>query len=356
MTDRLPRLSIIIDNWNHERFVARAIESALAQTVVDLIEVIVVDDGSTDDSMAVIGAHADRVRIIGQASAGQGASYNAGFAAARGTLVLFLDATDWLYPDAAAEVIAAWEPGVSKVQFLLDLVDAAETPLRRQVPRELHDTEAPQLMRDCGAYGSPPGSGNAYHCDYLREVMPLDEATWHAGADSVPILLAPAYGRVMSLPVALGAHRLYRPLGEEALVFDNDTGSLLTEYQRIFAGKQAVVDGLDRLGLPHATPLRLAPWEARTMVMCARFGGPQVRTGMQPSPGAVVRHALWSVCRWPLIRVRRKVALVVWMLGVAVLPLPLAHRLALMHRRSTGAPADSARAAAARLAAVKSQG
>ena len=356
MTDRPPRLSIVIDNWNHGRFVARAIKSALAQTVADLIEVIVVDDGSTDDSMAMIRPHADRVRIIDKpGGGGQGVAYNAGFAAARGTLVLFLDAADWLYPNAAAEVIAAWEPGVSKVQFLLDLVDTAGDPLRRQVPRELHDIEAPQLMRDCGAYGSPPGSGNAYHRDYLAQVMPLDGAVWRAGADSVPILLAPAYGRVMSLPQALGAHRLYRALGEDALVFDNETGTLLSEYQRIAACKQAVTAGLDRLGVRHAAPLWLAPWEARTMVMCARFGGPQVRADLAPSPRAVVRHALWSVCRWPLIRVRRKVALLVWMLGVVGLPLPLAHRLAQMHRRSTGAPADSARAAAARLAVVKSQ-
>jgi hypothetical protein len=62
------------------------------------------------------------------------------------------------------------------------------------------------------------------------------------------------------------------------------------------------------------------------------------------------------VCRWPLITVRRKVQLVVWMLGVAALPLPLAHRLARMHRRSAGLPDHSAHAAAARLAAMKSHG
>lgn len=352
----VPRLSIVIDNYNYAQFVARAIDSALEQTVIDLIEVIVVDDGSTDSSMAVIAPYADRVRIIDKPNGGQASAYNAGFAAARGALVLFLDADDWLYPDAAAEVIAAWTPGTSKIQFLLDMVDGAGDPLHRQVPRELHDTEAPQLMRDCGTYGSPPGSGNAYDRDYLRQVMPLDEPMWRTGADSVPILLAPAYGQVQSLPQALGTYRIHRLLDDDTLVFNNDSGSLLTECQRISAGKRAVAEGLDRLGVSHSSPLGLAPWEARTMVMCARFGGPQARETMRPSPRVVVWRALCSVCRWPLITLQRKAQLVVWMLGVTALPLAMAHRLARMHRRSAGQPHHSAHAAAARLAAVKSHG
>ena len=351
-----PRLSIVIDNYNYEQFVARAIDSALEQTVSDLVEVIVVDDGSTDRSMAVIAPYADRVRIIAKPNGGQASAYNAGLAQARGVLVMFLDADDWLYPDAAAEIIAAWTPDTSKVQFLLDMVDAAGDPLHRQVPRELHDTEAARLMRDCGAYGSPPGSGNAYTRDYLCQVMPLDEGAWRTGADSVPILLAPAYGQVKSLRRALGAYRLHRALDDDALVFNNYSGSLLSEYQRITAGKRAVAEGLDRLGVPRAEPLGLAPWEARTMVLCARFGGPQATAAMQPSPNAIVRRALVSVWRWPLITWRRKLQLVVWMLGVRTLPLPLAHRLARMHRRSAGLPNQSAHAAAARLAAMKTCG
>jgi len=351
----LPRLSIVIANCNYAQFLARAIDSALAQTVAERVEVIVVDDGSTDASMAVIASYADRVHILAKSHGGQASAYNAGFAAARGALVLFLDADDWLYPSAAAEVIAAWTPGTSKVQFLLDMVDGAGDPLHRQVPRELHDTEAAQLLRDCGAYGSPPGSGNVYDRGYLHQVMPLDEAAWRTGADSVPILLAPAYGRIVSLRHALGAYRIHRPLDDDALLFNNGASSLQSEYQRICTGKRAVAEGLDRLGVPRAEPLGLAPWEARTVAMCARFGGSQVRATMLPTPRAAVWQALGSVCRWPLITLQRKAQLVLWMLGVTALPLPVAHRLARMHRRRAGLPDRSAHAAAARLAAVKSR-
>lgn len=353
----LPRLSIVIDNYRYEQFVARTIESALAQTVAERVEVIVIDDGSPDDSMAVINRYADRVQVIAKPNGGQASAYNLGLQVARGELILYLDADDWLYPDAAAEILAAWVPGVSKVQFPLDLVDVAGDPLHRQVPRTMQDgAEAEQLMRGWGAYGSPPGSGNVYHREFLRQVMPLDEAIWRNAADSVPVLLAPAYGRVVSLPRALGVYRVHRPRADASLVFNNYDSSMLTEYRRIMAGKQTVTQTLDQLGRPHAAPLGLAPWEARTVVLCARFGGEEARQAMRPSAAAQIRQAMRSILRWPRMNWSRRLATLVWMLGVLVLPRPQAHQLALIHRRSAGVPTPpSAHCAAARLAAVKSR-
>ena len=355
-----PRLSLVIDNHNAAAHVGRAIESALAQIGVDPIEaleIIVVDDGSTDDSLAVIGRYAERgVRLIARPEGGQGAAYNAGFAAARGERVLFLDADDWLYPDAVAEVLAAWEPGISKVQFLLDLVDAGGRPLGRQVPRELHDVEAPQLLREYGAYGSPPGSGNVYDRAFLAQVLPMDEATWRLDADSIPVLLAPLHGRVLSPPLALGAYRVRGP-ERESLVLHHGNGSLRAEYRRIRDGKAAVVATLDRLGVPHATPIGLAPWEARTLVLCARFGGAETRAEMTPSMLAVLWQALRSVWQWPLLLPRRRLLMLGWMVAVALLPGWPARWLAAQHRRHAGAvdPNLSARTAATRLNVLASR-
>lgn len=89
----MPHVSIVIPTYNHARFVGDAIECALAQQYDDF-EVIVVDDGSTDETAAVLSAYEDRIVHIHQQNAGLSAARNHGLAVARGELILFLDADD----------------------------------------------------------------------------------------------------------------------------------------------------------------------------------------------------------------------------------------------------------------------
>ena len=91
-------ISVIIPNYNGARFLREAIDSALDQQGVD-VEVIVVDDGSTDDSREIIESYGDRIWPIFQANQGACAARNAGLAMARGEYVKFLDGDDYLLPD-----------------------------------------------------------------------------------------------------------------------------------------------------------------------------------------------------------------------------------------------------------------
>jgi Glycosyl transferase family 2 len=333
------RVSIIIDNYNYAGYVAQTIESALAQTHAD-IEVLVVDDGSRDDSLAVIARYADRVTVLAKPNGGQASAYNLGFAHSRGELVMFLDADDWLYPDAIAQAVAAWRPGVSKVQFRLDMVGPQGEPLGRQLPRHLHDGAlARRLMREFGAYGSPPGSGNVYARRFLETVLPMDAPAWPVGADSI-LLLAPAGGEVVSLPEPQGAYRLHQPKSSDALIFNNyqsALGQMAGEYLRIQAGKRLVMAGLERRGMTHAQPLGLAPWEARTFVLCHRFGDPALRERLA-ADGVSRAGVLRSLWRWPTGGLRAKLLLTGWALAVLALPLPLAMRAGRLHRQSAGQP------------------
>jgi glycosyltransferase involved in cell wall biosynthesis len=330
------RISIVINNFNYRRFVGKAIESALAQTHAD-VEVIVVDDGSTDGSIGEIERFASRVRLIEKKNGGQGSAYNVGYQHASGALVFFLDADDWLYPEAAARVAAAWRSGVSKLQFRLEMVDHEGRPLGRQVPRHLHDREALALLREFGAYGSPPGSGNAYATDFLDRVMPMDEAMWKTAADSVPILLAPAYGEVVSLPTALGAYRQHRPVDDGSLVSNNAPTGLWHEYDRISWTKRFVEECLSRLGQRPRVPQLMAPWEARLAALCVRFGGQTAGALARPPAAQLMGFALRSVWCWPRSGIRMKSVLSIWMVGVWLLPRPWAQRLAQLHRTSIGA-------------------
>jgi glycosyltransferase involved in cell wall biosynthesis len=101
-----PLASIIIPTFNCASLLPRALESALAQSLGP-VEVIVVDDGSTDDTAAVLGRYAGRVEAIRQANAGPSAARNRGLAAARGAFLGFLDGDDTYHPDKLARQVAA---------------------------------------------------------------------------------------------------------------------------------------------------------------------------------------------------------------------------------------------------------
>ncbi|MDB5409189.1 MAG: glycosyl transferase [Rhodospirillales bacterium] len=204
----LPLISIVINNHNYAQYLGRAIESALSQHY-QRTELIVVDDGSTDDSRKIIARYRERCVTVLQERRGQGGAYNSGFRASRGDIVLFLDSDDVLYPEATAEIARVWSPEVAKVQFPLDIVDAVERPRGGRVPNlpfaSSRDTLS--MVRSYGYYPSPPASGNAFARRALEHMLPADERVWRIGIDGLVIGLAPLYGLIVSVPRPLGAYR-----------------------------------------------------------------------------------------------------------------------------------------------------
>src|SRR3954469_20718117 len=129
-------VSVIISSHNYGRFVAAAIDSALAQTHVGT-EVIVVDDGSTDGSPGIIRQYEGRARVVLKSNGGQASALNSGFRLSRGEGVLFLDSDDVLLPDAAPARGAAWSgPGIAKAHWPMEAIDEAGRLTGRLVPAE----------------------------------------------------------------------------------------------------------------------------------------------------------------------------------------------------------------------------
>jgi glycosyltransferase involved in cell wall biosynthesis len=100
-----PRVSIVMPAYNCAWCIDRAIDSVMAQTFTDF-ELIVVDDGSSDDTPALLAARGDAIRVIRQANAGMSAARNTGIAAARGDCIAFLDSDDWWRPAKLAQQVA----------------------------------------------------------------------------------------------------------------------------------------------------------------------------------------------------------------------------------------------------------
>lgn len=101
-----PRVSVIITTYNHEAFIAEAVQSVLDQTYSDY-ELIVVDDGSTDGTLEEISRFAEKVSLVRQPNQGVAASRNTGIRRAQGELVAFLDGDDLWEPEKLECQVAA---------------------------------------------------------------------------------------------------------------------------------------------------------------------------------------------------------------------------------------------------------
>ncbi len=98
-------VSLIIPCYNGESFVRQALDCALGQTWPN-VEVVVVDDGSTDRSAEILREYGDRIRVVSQVNSGLPAARNSGIRSSRGEFLCFLDADDYLSPEFA-EVMAS---------------------------------------------------------------------------------------------------------------------------------------------------------------------------------------------------------------------------------------------------------
>ena len=202
----IPLVSVVITNFNYARYLPQSIESALSQTYPNT-EVAVVDDASADNSRDVIREFGSRIiPVLRERNGGHGAAFNAGFAAIHGDIVVFLDADDYLYPEAVARVLSAWAPGISKVQYRLDLVDAAGKKLDLYpAPEVLFDSgDVVPRMLATGRYETAVTSGNR---STLEKILPVPEAEFPMGAEAYLVTLAPFNGPVVSLDEPLGAYR-----------------------------------------------------------------------------------------------------------------------------------------------------
>jgi glycosyltransferase involved in cell wall biosynthesis len=229
-----PLVSIIIPNHNYAQYLSASIQSALDQSYPS-VEVIVVDDGSTDDSRLVIESFGSRIRTIYQENQGQTAANNAGFAEARGEVLLFLDSDDALHPEAVAEVVRALRPGVTSVQFCVATIDAAGHALGGilpPLPRDWTPARIRQTLLHSGFYPFPPASGNAYTRSFLEPLMPIDQQRFHRATDGLWNSVAPLYGDVIVLPEPLGYYRIHGANAGALNAMDVDRFSYFLELDR----------------------------------------------------------------------------------------------------------------------------
>jgi hypothetical protein len=340
-----PLVSIVIDNFNYAHFLRAAIDSALAQTYSP-VEVIVVDDGSADNSREVISSYGERVSAIFKPNGGHASAFNAGFRACRGDIVMFLDADDTLMPNAVAEVVRVWRPGVAKAQFALAHIDEHSRPLGSTVPylpSQMPNGDLCAAILDAGGYVGVPTSGNAFARAVLDRLLPLDEFQWHQAADTSLEIIAPFLGDVVSIRNILGCYRIHEAnhgmLGDELdarklrvkLVIDLQRQWTLSEFAKR-AGFTIPQDWAERD--PAHLKYRLASLRLE----------PAHHPLMDDRATRLMVKGLASSWRNPAYNFRSRIFHSVWFPLAALLPRPAALRMlrrGLLPRRATRRQPDA---------------
>lgn len=154
-----PRITVVVPAYNAAWCVKRAIDSVLAQRWSDY-ELVVVDDGSTDETADVLAAYGAQIRVVRQANAGLSAARNAGIKAAAGEWVAFLDADDWWLPEklAAQMALIAREPDIGFCSTFARIVSPDGEQLELWSDGGLHGNILADLF---GANAGVAGSGSA---------------------------------------------------------------------------------------------------------------------------------------------------------------------------------------------------
>jgi hypothetical protein len=325
---RRPRVTIVVNNHNYAAFLPRAIESALEQRGEDP-EVIVVDDGSTDCSREVISRFAAHVRPIFQKNLGQKAAVNAGFAAATGDVVMFLDADDELAPHAACAVASAFaaHPEAGRVIFRLEAVDGAGRRTGALVPAARLPLPDGDVRQAALSFPDdlpwPPMSGNAFSAWVLRRILPLPVDANPVGADFPLHALTPLVAPVVALERACGAFRVHE---RNAHSRQRSVAERSQYLLRVAADCHARVDRLAR-------ELGYGPARPRSVTIAAhRLVSLRLGCSSHPIPHDNRRRALGAGFRAALgrndVTVARRSLYLSWFLIAALAPQAVVEALA----------------------------
>lgn len=322
-------VSIVILNHDYAQYLPASITSALDQTH-EAVEVIVVDDASTDDSRAVIDGFGSAITPIFQSTnLGQGAAINSGAEAASGDVVWFLDADDALLPTACATAAAAFEAdrGLAKFHTPLAIIDADGRATGATLPSN-PDRLGRGDLRDhvfrYRAHGWPPMSGNAYGAGALSRVLPVPAETYRQAADSYLNEQVAICGTVAASDRPVAAYRRH---GTNQFAGQPVTlGWLRTKIERELCSHEQLGLVAGRLGLDG---YRQNPADARDVAFAGyRLASLRLDPGDHPrvDPGRRDRRAALAIAGIRAAITNRGLGLAdrvlrsIWFPTVAVLP------------------------------------
>ena len=207
-----PVITVLIDAYNYGRFIQQAIESVLSQDfAMERVEILVVDDGSTDDTAERVKKYGEAIRYLRKENGGQASAFNLGFAEARGEFVFTLDADDYFLPGKLRRVMEEFEKHPELGTIYHRLVELEERSGKLREARFAfslisgflpHDKE--KLLR----FRAHQTSSLAFRRSVVERLMPVPESM-RINADGFIELLAVLLAPVLALDEALAVYRVH---------------------------------------------------------------------------------------------------------------------------------------------------
>jgi glycosyltransferase involved in cell wall biosynthesis len=325
-------VDIVINNHNYGAFLADAIESACGQSH-GRVNVIAVDDGSSDDSREVLGRYAERVTVVPKENGGQASALNAGMERCEGEVVMFLDADDVLRPDAAARVATAFaaDGSLSKVLFRMDVIDAegrltGEVKPAPHLPLPSGDLREAELAYPYDLVWMAT-SANAFRTDAVRRILPIPERAYPVtGADWYLVHLTTLLGEVASLDAICASYRVHGANSYEPAADRLDLPHLRQAIEFADATSHELLRLAEELALHR--PQRILSVADLANRMSSLKIDPALHPIATDRTRKLLGDAVRAVGRRDDVSPAMKAMFVVWFAAMAVSPRPLARRLA----------------------------
>ena len=274
-----PFVTALIDTFNHERFIEKAIDSVLQQDFPAAeMEILVIDDGSSDRTPELIRKFAPRVKSLRKANGGQASAFNAAIPEAHGELVAFLDGDDWWTPDKLTKVaeVFANDAAVGLVGHAVTQVfpnGAEHTELPKEVSRfRITSAEAAKTFRMRKTFLGT--SRMTYRREILRQIGPVPE-TLKFEADEYLFTLAGFFANVVVLREAYTFYRQHE--GNLFQVSNRSEESIRRKQQVLAALALALEEQLRQLqvrGEIRETIVECVQAEADVLRLMADSGSP----------------------------------------------------------------------------------
>jgi glycosyltransferase involved in cell wall biosynthesis len=207
---KAPFFSVLIDTYNYGQYIEEAIASVVAQDFpADEREILVVDDGSTDDTQERVKRFGETIRYLRKANGGQASAFNLGFERARGEAIALLDADDLWLPEKLGRVYEAFEqhPAAGMVYHRTYLWKGAEETSEDNYFIPVSGN-VPESRRALLQYPMVGTSCLAFRRNALKELLPVPEVL-QSQADAYLTALIIFVAPVVATPEFLGKYRLH---------------------------------------------------------------------------------------------------------------------------------------------------